>query len=252
MKAFCTRTAVFCSLHCLLLSTCRAEQNPKDLVQKFERRYRSARTLQALFVERYIENGREVRSEAGTAYFGRPGRMRWEYVSPERNLYVVDGKWSWFYVPDDHTVMRTRARESSDWRTPLVLLAGEMKVSRICARVENATGKKPIEPGGVVLSCQLRRSEPARAASGNPEAGPDPDVLFEVHQETGELARILVADPGGVQIEFRFADWRFDPRLDAALFRFEPPRGVAIVDGDLAVNPPASRTTPAAGRVGSS
>ena len=244
MKPIWTRAAVFCSLHCLLLSTCGAEQDPKDLVQRFERRYRSARTLQALFVERYIDNGKQVRSEAGTAYFGRPGRMRWEYESPERNLYVVDGKWSWFYVPEDHTVTRTRARESSDWRTPLALLAGEMKVARICARVESAKGKEPVEAGGAVLRCQLRRSDSSRAASGNAAAEPDSDVWFEVDQETGELFRILVADPGGVQVEFRFAGWRFDPRLDEALLRFEPPRGVAIVDGDLAVNPAGGRITP--------
>jgi outer membrane lipoprotein carrier protein len=246
VKAIWIRAAVFCSLNCLLLFAGSAEQNPTELVQKFERRYRSARTLQALFVERYIDNGKEVRSEAGTAYFGRPGRMRWEYGSPERNLYVVDGKWSWFYVPADHTVTRTRARESSDWRTPLALLAGEMKVSRICARVESAKAQKPTEAGGGVLSCQLRRTDPKRVAGGTALAEPDADVLFEVNRETGELSRILVADPGGVQVEFRFANWRFDPRLEGALFRFEPPRGVAIVDGDLAVNPPA------AGRAGPS
>jgi len=250
VKAIGIRAAVFCSLlNCLPIFSCGAQQNPKDLIQKFERRYRSARTLQALFVERYIDNGKEVRSEAGTAYFGRPGRMRWEYVSPERNLYVVDGKWSWFYVPADHTVTRTRARESSDWRTPLALLAGEMKVSRICARVENAKGQKPVEAGGAILSCQLRRSD---ASGSGDTARTDPDVLFEINRETGELSRILVADPGGVQVEFRFAAWRFDPRLDVALFRFEPQRGVAIVDGDLAVNPPAGRPAPAAGPAGSS
>jgi outer membrane lipoprotein carrier protein len=247
VKAIWTRAVISCSLlNCLLIFICRAEQNPKDLIEKFERRYRSARTLEALFVERYIESGKEVRSEAGTAYFGRPGRMRWEYASPERNLYVVDGKWSWFYVPSDHTVTRTRARASADWRTPLALLAGEMKLSRICARVEGAKGKEPVEAGGAVLSCRLRRSDPARATLGNP-AEADPDVLFEVNRETGELSRILIADPGGIRVEFRFANWRFDPRLDGALFRFAPPRGVAIVDGDLAVDPPASGPRPAAG-----
>ena len=198
--------------------------------------------MQAQFFQSYIENGREVRSEAGVAYFGRPGKMRWEYQSPESNLYIIDGRWAWFYVPADHTVTRTRAKESSDWRTPLALLAGEMKVSRICARSEIARGRQPVHADGVVLNCQLRGSEPpSPSAAGNAQAL-GTSVLFEVNRDTGELSRILVADPGGVQVEFRFANWKFDPRIDAALFRFAPPRGVAIVDGDFAVSSPVDKT----------
>ena len=55
---------------------------------------------------------------------------------PEQNLFLIDGKTAWFYVPGDHTVTRVPAKQSGDWRTPLALLAGEMKVSRVCARVE--------------------------------------------------------------------------------------------------------------------
>jgi outer membrane lipoprotein carrier protein len=211
----------------------------RPIADRFERTYRTARTLQATFLQRYSENGREVRSEAGTAYFGRPGKMRWEYRSPEPNLYVVDGKWSWFYVPADHTVTRIKAKESADWRTPLALLAGEMKVSRICAQVTVDTCARATIPSNVVLRCELRGSAPARRQRGGsaiPETIGD-RVLFEVNPGNGELARILVSDPGGVQVEFQFSNWQFDPHLDAKLFRFEAPKGVAIVDGDLAVGP---------------
>ena len=49
------------------------------LVQRFESRYRSSKTLQANFLETYFDSGKMVRSEAGIAYFGKPGKMRWEY-----------------------------------------------------------------------------------------------------------------------------------------------------------------------------
>src|SRR5579864_7094612 len=100
------------------------------VVLRMEARYRSAKTLQATFLERYVENGSVVRTEAATAYFRRPGKMRWEYERPEKDLFLVDGKTAWFYVPGDHTVTRVPAKESTDLRTPLALLAGEMKVSR--------------------------------------------------------------------------------------------------------------------------
>ena len=63
----------------VLLSSVASAKQVKELVARLEAAYRSARTLQATFLERYTENGREVRSEAGTAYFRRPGKMRWEY-----------------------------------------------------------------------------------------------------------------------------------------------------------------------------
>src|ERR1700684_2187378 len=73
------------------------------------------------------ENDRTVRVESGVAYFRRPGKMRWEYAAPESNLFLIDGKMAWFYVPADHTVTRVPAKQSTDWRTPLALLAGETK-----------------------------------------------------------------------------------------------------------------------------
>src|SRR5215475_13915606 len=113
-------------------------QDPKPYIQQLESAYRRAHTLQANFLQEYAEGPRITRRESGVAYFRRPGKMRWEYASPEKNLFIVDGKFAWFYVPADRTVSRIAARDSADWRTPLALLAGEMKVSRVCAKVSMA------------------------------------------------------------------------------------------------------------------
>jgi outer membrane lipoprotein carrier protein len=214
------------------------------LVRRFERTYRNTRTLRATFLERYLDNGKEVRSESGVAYFARPGKMRWEYVSPEVNLYIVDGKWAWFYVPADHTVTRTRAKESSDERTPLALLAGEMKVSRICKSVDAESASRPSDPRGVVLRCVLRGGEDSAKPTSRAEGMAFPSqadfALFELNPATGELLRVLVMDPGGVQVEFQFANWEFDPQVEDVKFHFQAPKGVAIVNGDLAASTDAN------------
>src|ERR1700730_13842507 len=139
-------------------------------VRRMEHRYRAAKTLQATFLERYTENGRTVRVESGVAYFRRPGKMRWEYAAPENNLFLIDGKMAWFYVPADHTVTRVPAKQSTDWRTPLALLAGETKVSRVCARVELAPDQPPEKPGDAVFSCILRGSIDSKTRSANKNA----------------------------------------------------------------------------------
>jgi outer membrane lipoprotein carrier protein len=194
-------------------------------------------------LERYTENGQVVRSEAGTAYFRRPGKMRWEYEAPEKDLFLVDGKTAWFYVPGDHTVTRVSAKQSADWRTPLALLAGEMKVSRVCARVELETSEKATNEGNVVLRCKVRGApadgpgrrddRPTVDNPASPQGGQGDIVLFEIVRETGELARLLVRQSGGVQVEFRFENWRMNPPVPDSLFRFDVPPGVAIVNGEL-------------------
>ena len=68
----------------------------------FESRYRSAKALSAVFLEQFSDNGKLVRKEAGRAYFLHPGRMRWDYEAPEKNMFLVDGKYVWFYSPSDH------------------------------------------------------------------------------------------------------------------------------------------------------
>jgi outer membrane lipoprotein carrier protein len=211
---------------------------PPLLLHRFEDKYRKAASLEATFLERYSESGRVLRTESGTAYFRRPGKMRWEYQAPEKNLFLVDGKSAWFYVPRDHTVTRVPAKQSEDWRTPLALLAGETKLSRICARVDFAPAEKPEKDGDVVLSCVFKGSQTkAGQAAGNHAApGRNDLVILEVNQDTSELVRILVRGSGGVDLEFKFKDWRFDPAVPDSFFRFVVPPGVAIVNGELPAN----------------
>ncbi len=221
----------------LLLLPLPSANEAANLATRMEMRYRNATTLQATFLERYAENGAVLRAEAGTAYFRRPGKMRWEYDRPEKDLFLVDGKTAWFYVPADHTVTRVPAKQSEDLRTPLALLAGRMKISRICSRVEFAEHENPLREGDAILRCVVRGQpkNTANASSADNAFGNDSAdaIFFEVVRQTGELARIIVRQAGGIQVEFRFENWRFDPPIPEAMFHFEPPPGVAIVNGEL-------------------
>lgn len=201
-------------------------EGAKYWVSLFENRYRSAKTSDTTFLEQYVENGRPTRTEAGTAYFLRPGKMRWDYESPEKHLFLVDGKTAWFYVPEDHTVTRVPAKQSTDLRTPLALLAGEMKVSRVCSRVELEAVEKPLVDRDVILRCTLRGSDTAGS-------GQDDLVFFEIARGTGDLSRLIVQQAGGIRVELRFENWHINPPLGSAMFRFDLPPGVAIVNGEL-------------------
>src|ERR1700676_2752776 len=164
-------TILACALAGSSLAALAAQKSAgTEPIRRMEHRYKAAKTLQATFMERYTENDRTVRIESGVAYFRRPGKMRWEYAAPENNLFLIDGKMAWFYVPADHTVTRVPAKQSTDWRTPLALLAGETKVSRVCARVELATDQPPEKPGDAVFSCILGGSVDTKKRGANKTA----------------------------------------------------------------------------------
>jgi outer membrane lipoprotein carrier protein len=216
------------------------EQAPEPAISVahlLEQHYRNARTLRAVFLQRYSEGPRDAHIESGTVYFRRPGLMRWEYDSPEQKLFLVDGKTVWFYVPYDHTVTKAPVKESSDWRTPLALLTGKVELSRLCSRVD-LTEQRGVPASHAILRCLPKGEKKTRP---NAAAPPQPatalpgevdftEVLLEVDKSSGELARIEIRQPGGIELEYRFGNWQEDMPLPDAMFHFQVPVGVAIVD----------------------
>src|SRR5712691_606440 len=212
----------------------------KKIAKLLEDHYRHAQTLRAIFLERFSEGGRDIRAESGTVYFQRPGRMRWEYESPEKKLFLADGKTVWFYVPADRTVTRGPAKESADWRTPLALLTGQANLMRLCSKVELADHSAGLPPSHAVLRC-LPKAEPRSNGSAGkfgpedsaelPGAGEFTEVLIELDFSSGELARVTIRQRGGIEIAYQFGDWRENLPLPEDLFQFQPPAGVAIVNG---------------------
>jgi outer membrane lipoprotein carrier protein len=206
--------------------TLAASETP-DPLKLFELRYQPSRSLSVIFLERFLENGQIMREEAGKAYFLRPGKMRWEYEKPEKNLFLVDGKYVWFYAPADRTVTRVPADKSEDWRTPIAFLTSGAKLSRICAKVERVPSEPPSQPNAVVYSCILKNK--GDSSTAGEESRP---IYFEI-TDKGELTRLKMDEGAGQSLEFLFHQWEWNPPLDKSMFAFSPPQGVAIVNGLL-------------------
>jgi outer membrane lipoprotein carrier protein len=198
-----------------------------DPLKLFELRYHPSRSLSAIFLERFMENDHLMREEAGKAYFLRPGKMRWEYEKPEKNLFLVDGKYVWFYAPADRTVTRVPANKSEDWRTPIAFLTSGAKLSRICDRVVRVISEPASQPNAFLYSCILKNKDDSSTVGD--ELRP---IYFEL-TGNGELTRLKMDQGAGQSLEFLFHQWQRNPPLDKSLFTFNPPQGVAIVNGLL-------------------
>jgi Outer membrane lipoprotein carrier protein LolA len=193
----------------------RAQTTPQaaPLVRLLEAKYRDVKTLKAAFLQTYRDGRSGLQVESGTVYFSRPGRMRWEYESPETKLFLSDGQSVWFFVPADRTVTRSSMKESDDWRTPLALLTGTAKLSDLCERIF-VSAAPASQSGHAILSCVPRGTKLPKLSSVpdvSPEGGLSPApydrVLLEVDSSTGDLADVRILQQGGVELEFRFGQW---------------------------------------------
>src|SRR4051795_11134127 len=121
-----------------------------SVARQVDERYNHLQTLTADFTEIYQGSGME-RTESGTLWLKKPGKMRWEYRSPREKLFVSDGKDAWFYVPEDRQARKESAKKLEDIRSPLAFLLGKTKLQKELKGLSLAPDKQPMQAGDVML-----------------------------------------------------------------------------------------------------
>jgi len=213
-------TAVVC-LTAALLATASPAPDVKTLAAAVDEHYNHLHSLQAQFTELYRGSGIE-RTESGTLWLKKPGKMRWEYRSPREKLFVSDGKDAWFYVPADHQARKTAARKLDDIRSPLAFLLGKTKLEKELDALSLAPDIPPSAPENVVLRGVPR----ALADSVN-------EILLEIAPDK-RIVRIVIDEVDGSVTEYRLSDQQEDAAIANSRFQFRPPAGTETIDGDLA------------------
>jgi outer membrane lipoprotein carrier protein len=195
-------------------------QDVKALAASVDAHYNHLRTLQAEFTELYRGSGME-RTESGTLWLKKPGKMRWEYRSPKEKLFVSDGKDAWFYVPDDRQARKESAKKLDDVRSPLAFLLGKSKLEKELKGLSLAPDVPPLQAGDAMLR-------------GVPEALSDrvTEIVLELTPEH-RIARIVVQDVDGASTEYQFTDQKEDGAVEDSRFGFRPPAGTEVAEGEL-------------------
>ena len=200
-----------------------ALENIGTLAQAVDEHYNHLHTLEAQFTETYRGLGLE-RTETGTLWLEKgglkkPGKMRWEYRSPEDKLFVSDGKDAWFYVPADHQARRTEANQLQDLHSPLEFLLGKTQLEKELRGLSFAPDLQPLNPGDVVV-----RGVPRGMADRVSE------MLLEVDPEH-EIVRIQMQNVDGSVTEYRFSDQKANVAIPAGWFHLKPPAGTETIEG---------------------
>jgi outer membrane lipoprotein carrier protein len=190
------------------------------LAQAVDEHYNHLRSLKAEFTETYRGAGMD-RTESGTLWLKKPGKMRWEYRSPKDKLFLSDGKDAWFYVPGDKQVRKTPVRKLEDLRSPLGFLLGKTRLEKELQGLGFAPDIAPLDQGNYTLR-------------GVPKGMVDriTQILLEVTPQN-RIRRIQIDDVDGSTTEYRFGQSKEDLALADTLFRFTPPPGVETIDAEI-------------------
>lgn len=182
------------------------------LIRGIEHTY-SGRDIRVDFHQTSTLKAIDITEEAyGKAWFSHPGKMKWEYVEPEANQIITDGKTVWIYRPQENQVVTGSASEF----------------------FRNGAG-------GSFLAdiTQLRKRYTITLKTLEPEYGdlflvpvdktPDIDsVVLKISRQSLEILKITTNNTYGDTTALTFSNAIFGP-VDPSLFTFTPPEGVDVL-----------------------
>jgi outer membrane lipoprotein carrier protein len=195
-----------------------AEPTAAELSQAFQRKYEGVRDFSSDFVHSYRGGVlKRQLSERGSLMVKKPGKMRWEYETPERKLFVSDGTKAYFYVPQDKQVIVTNVPADDRVSTAALFLAGKGVLTR------DFTATLTEVPVGLPADSRALKLVPRT---------PQPDydwLVLALDPATLALRGLATGDAQGGTSTFTFSGLKENVGIADKSFVFNAPRGVDVV-----------------------
>jgi outer membrane lipoprotein carrier protein len=186
-----------------------------DVAVALQRKYDAIKDFSASFIQTY-EGGvlRRKASESGTVYVKKPGRMRWDYTSPEKKLFVSDGHTMFLYFPADKQVMKNPVPAQDEATSAVLFLMGKGDIVRDF-NVKWAEG-------GTENTYRLRLDPRTRQT--------EYDWLeVAADRHTLQIMGLTAADAQGGRSSFSFSNFKENVGLADKMFEFTIPRGTEVI-----------------------
>ncbi len=184
-----------------------------SIVQRFQVKYEKVSSLAAGFVqETYIRSLDRWEVSRGRVYFKKPGKMRWDYMEPEKDQVVTDGTTLWIYEPDLAQVIETPALAGTaaiamDFLTGTGRLAEDFSVEL----VEDKT------------TTYLLGLEPREPLEGVKK------ISIEVDKQSYLVVKSVIEDHFGGETSVSLSGIELNKTLSDTLFEFSVPEGVRVL-----------------------
>jgi outer membrane lipoprotein carrier protein len=184
----------------------------KQVLDRLQRHYRDTKSFTAKFNEEIATVGAPKRQRQGTVSFRKPGRMRWEFETPEKQTIVSNGETLYSYDPDLNQVVETPLKQALKSSSATSFLLGIGNINR---DFKAAFANPPAQNGLVNLILD------AKTGGYKIEVGLDP--------KTYNLMTLTLTDQLGDVTRVDFSDVHDNVALPDSLFEFKVPPGADIV-----------------------
>lgn len=173
--------------------------------------FQGLKSLQAEFVQTiYDDKNRVLETSSGTVFMQKPGRFRWDYQQPAKQIIVADGARLWLYDSELKQVT-VRLLDKALSATPLALLSGAA----------------PLEEAFTVGAASQR--DGWQWYELRPKEEQAEFKLLRVAFSGEVLKAIELEDVFNQRTRLNFERLQRNVAIDASLLRFTPPPGVDVV-----------------------
>lgn len=212
-----SRIAAFFSLVVLVLLA-GAPVKAESVTAAIQRQYESLESFQADFLQQLknATTGRVEEREGSIAY-QKPSLIRWETVTPERELLVVGSDAVWNYVPAEKTAIKNPLATVLGSKTMIRFISGQARLDEDFIVEEQGS-----EAGLTKLALTPKEPEPSLV-----------QAFVWVDPATNMLRSILLVDFYGNVNRVGLDNLVLNPKLSRDLFAFTPPAGVTVQDNTV-------------------
>lgn len=192
-----------------------------EVVTNLQKVYERTTGLKANF-NQTLTSAMGKRQASGLMQLKKPGKMRWDYLKPEKKLFVADGTMMWMYEPEDEQAFR-QPLSSSQLPAQVSFLFGrgrlldEFDITYLDGQKDS---QKLGEAGDYVL-----KLVPKKATAQYKH------LVFVVNPKTFMVKETLLYDQQGGTNHLVFSAIEINPKsLDDSRFSFTPPTGTKIIN----------------------
>ncbi len=180
-------------------------------ISSLNRFYHDVHTYSARFDQVVLDEAlNPIQESSGTLWIERPGRFRWDYDVPYKQIIVGDGSRIWVYDKELQQVT-VRRMAGSLGNTPAILLAG----------TGSLTANFVVENMGRQGRLDWVRMKPKVHDGGFQD--------IRIGFSGNQVRSLVMVDSFGQTTRITLTHVRENAHINPARFRFTPPKGVDVV-----------------------
>jgi len=191
-----------------------------QILDRVENKYTDSE-FSADFIQKSFLKAMDIIDQAsGKVYIKYPGKMRWEYEKPDRQIFITDGEKLWVYRPDDNQVQVGKA--------PSFFKSGKgasflSDISLVRQKFDISLKKGKQNEDDPFYYLKLIPREKTLDIT---------EILLMVSKQTFNVVQIISIDLYGDENRIDLLNFAFGVNLDDSLFSFSIPEGADVLQLD--------------------